>query len=283
MGKIKDYKEGSTRGKALSIPGSTYKNDALAQAWVDRRDLAMLAVWFDSHGIQIKTMTDLVRTCIIQMVEHAVSQGHIERIKYTSEAEDVLNSLFVNLSLNPKGRGDRNLLHNMMLDEVLKEEALGMRRDGTSPMDGIRANRYRRGVSKDDKRYRFEKEHGISASDVRPEDLEAAERALKSMSKTKEKSVHEMTLAEKIKAYPYDYNEDGTLKIDPRSVSKNYEKVVTTEPCVCEIEAEESDVKVGVGASSNNNNDRPRPLTDGELEAKERAIAEKDRLLSGDW
>lgn len=113
-----EYKEDSTRGKAIMRP-KTYKGDSLISIWLDRRKLAALSIWLDSNGLTTRFISDVVRNTLDQVYEKLLDSGAIEELDVTM-AGDILRAKY-KIDLNPQGRGERNLLHNLQLDEVKKE------------------------------------------------------------------------------------------------------------------------------------------------------------------
>lgn len=118
MGKYKQkiYKEDSTRGSALMRPRS-YKGDSLVQAWIDRRKLAVISVWLDEGGYSTRHLSDLIKFTIDEVANKLVDNGIVRKIEFTSDASRLLESKYT-ADLNPGGRGERNLLHNLQLDEI---------------------------------------------------------------------------------------------------------------------------------------------------------------------
>ena len=111
--------EDSTKGKALMRP-KTYKGDSFVQVWLDRRKLAALSVWLDKNEMKTRFMSDVVRMALDQIYEHLVNNGVVDEID-TVSATRILEGKY-RVGLNPKGRGERNLLHNMILSEQKDEE-----------------------------------------------------------------------------------------------------------------------------------------------------------------
>jgi len=112
------YKEDSTKGGALLNP-KTYKGDVLVQLWIDSRILATLSNWLDNGGMVTRFMSDVVRTTLEQVVEHLKEQGEVEMVELCRDARDLLKRKY-RVDLNPGGKGGRNKLHNLTLDERRK-------------------------------------------------------------------------------------------------------------------------------------------------------------------
>jgi hypothetical protein len=113
-----EYVEDSTRGKALAKP-RTYKGDALVQAWVDRRKLAVLSEWLDNSGHRTKFLSDVLKFTIDIVVDQLIENGLAEKIELTEDAVRILDMKY-SANLNPNDRGKRNLVHNLQLDEIRK-------------------------------------------------------------------------------------------------------------------------------------------------------------------
>ena len=117
--KIGEYKEDSTKGKAMMRP-RTYKGDSLVQVWIDRRWLASLSVWLESNGVRTRHMSDVLRESLRELYEHLIKTGEVSEID-TTEAGNILEDRY-RVELNPGGRGGRNLLHNKLLSTYKGEE-----------------------------------------------------------------------------------------------------------------------------------------------------------------
>jgi hypothetical protein len=118
---MREYKEDSTRGKALVRPRS-YKGDSLVQAWVDRRKLAMLSIWLDNGGYNTRHLSEVVKLTIDEVVERLIESGIVKKIEFTGEATQII-AMKYKADLNPSGRGLRNLSHNLHLDEMRRGKA----------------------------------------------------------------------------------------------------------------------------------------------------------------
>jgi hypothetical protein len=133
------YVEDSTRGKALVKPRS-YKKDALVQAWVDRRKLAMLSVWLDEGGYKTRYMSDLIKYTIDEVVESLIVNKVVDKIEFTTDAVEIMKKY--RADLNPGDRGLRNLHHNLVLDEMRKNKSfeyeVNQRATGDSLVERVR-------------------------------------------------------------------------------------------------------------------------------------------------
>jgi len=118
---MREYKEDSTRGKSMIRP-RRYKRDALVQTWVDRRKLAMLSIWLDEGGYGTRFLSDVVKITIDEIVEKLVREGMVRRVEFTDEATRILQSKY-KIDLNPSGRGVKNLVHNLTLDDLRRERS----------------------------------------------------------------------------------------------------------------------------------------------------------------
>jgi hypothetical protein len=106
--------EDSTKGGARVDPRN-YKGDVYAQAWIDARKLAMLSIWLDDAGYSTRFLSEVLKFTIDVIVEHLVNTGAVEVIEFTEDARNVLEAKY-KASLNPGGRGKKNLVHNLVLD-----------------------------------------------------------------------------------------------------------------------------------------------------------------------
>jgi len=108
-------REDSTKGKARIMPVN-YKGDVLVQAWIDARKLAVLSIWLDK-GYETKHLSDLIKFTVDELVSQLVETGIVEKIEFSKDARDLLMMKY-RAQLNPGGRGERNALHNLHLDEL---------------------------------------------------------------------------------------------------------------------------------------------------------------------
>jgi hypothetical protein len=134
---MRQYVEDSTKGKAMVNP-RTYKKDSLVQVWVDSRKLAMLSRWFDDGGRSTRFLSDVVKFTIDLVIDSLLSEGKIDRVEFTSDAREMLERKY-RVNLNPSGRGDRNVIHNLTLDERRREQM--EKGDGLRPSIDGRAER----------------------------------------------------------------------------------------------------------------------------------------------
>ena len=110
--------EDSTKGKADVNP-KRYKGDVYTQAWMDARKLATLSIWLDDAGYRTRFLSEVVKFTIDMVLEHLIDSGNVKMIEFTEEARDILEAKY-RTNLNPGGRGKRNVLHNMVLDDRRK-------------------------------------------------------------------------------------------------------------------------------------------------------------------
>jgi uncharacterized membrane-anchored protein len=111
---MRRYKEDETRGGSVLDPRN-YKGDSLIQAWVDRRKIATLLRWLEQGGYVVIHMSDILKIAIDELVAGLVSQGLVDEVELTKDANLLLDRF--KASLNPGGRGLKNLHHNLLLDE----------------------------------------------------------------------------------------------------------------------------------------------------------------------
>ena len=121
-----EYKVDSTRGSSLINPIS-YKGDVLVQVWVDSRVLATLTRWLEREGTYPRFMSEVVRIPLEMMAKYAVDVDGADMVEDTGEARTLLERRF-HINLNRGGRGGKNILHNQVLSERIKE-GMGKRGD----------------------------------------------------------------------------------------------------------------------------------------------------------
>ena len=117
----KGYAENSTRGNAKMIPVE-YKKDVIVQAWVDARKLVVLDRWLNRSGYTTKFISNIIQFTVDEVVEQVIALGHVQKVEYTKDARILLDDKF-KTDLNPSGRGERNVSHNLRLDDVRKDNA----------------------------------------------------------------------------------------------------------------------------------------------------------------
>jgi hypothetical protein len=105
---------GSTKGSARVEP-RCYKGDSCVQVWLDSRKIAMLSTWLDSRGIMTRFMSDVIRESLDQLCTHLVNSSNGIELD-TSAARDLIESKY-KVNLNPNGRGKKNLINNLVLDD----------------------------------------------------------------------------------------------------------------------------------------------------------------------
>ena len=115
----RDYVEDSTRGNAKIMP-LNYKGDVLVQSWIDARKLATLSKWLDEGGYFTRFLSDIVKIVIDEVVGQLVEGGKCEMVEFSEDARDYLVCKY-RVNLNPSGRGKRNMLHNLHLDEMRRK------------------------------------------------------------------------------------------------------------------------------------------------------------------
>lgn len=112
------YKSDTTRGSYVPDP-RTYKGDVLVQVWIDSRILATLSEWLDKNGGITRYMSEVVKVPLEILVKHLTSGGDVELIDDTVVARRMLEKKY-RVNLNPEGRGERNVLHNIQLSDRRK-------------------------------------------------------------------------------------------------------------------------------------------------------------------
>lgn len=107
-----------TRGSSKMNPVK-YKGDALVQVWVDSRVLATLSNWLDIEGNFTRFLSEVIRDSLQVLCDSLVENGKAVMIDDTVEARKLLERKY-RVNLNPKGRGKKNKLHNIVLSEKRK-------------------------------------------------------------------------------------------------------------------------------------------------------------------
>ena len=114
------YKEDSTKGKSRIMP-KKYKGDTYVQCWLDSRKLATLSKWLDEDSDhRTRFLSDIIKYIVDMVIEHLVKVGEVEMIDLTEDARDMLTRKY-RTNLNPSGRGTKNVLHNLTLDNMRME------------------------------------------------------------------------------------------------------------------------------------------------------------------
>ncbi len=113
-----NLKVNETRGKSIVDPVNlgNYKGDVLVQTWIDSRLLATVSEWLDGNGLVTRHMSDIVKFVIEEVVSQLVREGEVEMIELCGDARDLLERKY-RTNLNPGGRGKKNILHNLVLDD----------------------------------------------------------------------------------------------------------------------------------------------------------------------
>lgn len=102
-----------TRGTGAFKP-TRYEKDALVQLWTDRRDIATIVLYMESHGQKPRYLSDVLKFCIENIREQVKRQG-IEYVESSTVATEMLEDRF-NINLNPGGRGKKNYVNNLLLE-----------------------------------------------------------------------------------------------------------------------------------------------------------------------
>jgi hypothetical protein len=104
--------EGSTRGRGKLNP-KVYKPDALVQVWLDSRKLALLSRWLDQDGQRTRFLSEVVRYTLDMVVEILENEGW--KLGEVAESREMLERKY-DSTLNPRGRGKKNVLNNIVLE-----------------------------------------------------------------------------------------------------------------------------------------------------------------------
>jgi len=106
------YVEDTTKGKSVMSPRS-YKSDVLVQVWLNSRKLDLLSRWLDKDGPTTRFLSEVVRQSLDAVVELLEDNGW--EMRSTVESREMLERKY-KANLNPRGKGEKNKLHNMILD-----------------------------------------------------------------------------------------------------------------------------------------------------------------------
>lgn len=114
-------KNNSTKGKSLINPTS-YKGDVLTQVWLDSRVLATLSNWLDGqeNGLKTRFLSEVVKYSLTSLADFLVDNNEVELVDDTIYARSLLEFKY-KVNLNPKGKGKRNIQHNMLLSDKRKK------------------------------------------------------------------------------------------------------------------------------------------------------------------
>ena len=115
-----EYVQDSTKGAALLSGAKTYKRDVLMQVWMQSRHLATLLNWLESNGRRVRFRSEIVQFTVEEIVRHLRDSKGCDIVEFTEDARNTLDERF-GVQSNPKERGMKNVLHNMILDDRRKE------------------------------------------------------------------------------------------------------------------------------------------------------------------
>lgn len=116
-----EYKEDCTNGQFSILNPKTFKGDALVQVWMDSRELATISNWLDKNGSYTRFLSEVVKDSLHGLCEKLVESGEVEMVEDTTEARYLLEKKY-RINLNPDGRGEKNVLHNIILSNRKREE-----------------------------------------------------------------------------------------------------------------------------------------------------------------
>lgn len=255
-----EYKEDSTRGKNPRIDPKSYKPDVLVQVWVEARKLVMLNQWLDKNGFSTRFMSEIVRNTIDVVVDQLLLTGEVEKIEFNQIARDILQHRYNRDNLNPRGRGDRNVVHNLHLDNI-RRESLSSSSDQEFVSGINKPVQASKGISDDE----WERVQKRIQEDKRQEAKECSnhikydENGLAIINRERKDSYTE---------------KDRQKDLDKKTKSE-------AEMLLEEIAKDHNvDVKKGVVRPLDN---RPRPLTEEELREKEEKLKAKDQAEKDAW
>jgi len=143
------YTEDSTKGASLLGNPKTYKRDVLVQVWMQSRHLATLLNWLESIDRKVRFRSEIVQFTVEEIVKHIRDSKVCEVVEYASEARDILKDRF-GVESNPKHRGEKNALHNMMLDDRRRESDVDLVATGMKIMESMKKEGEKERVPKKD-------------------------------------------------------------------------------------------------------------------------------------
>lgn len=103
----------SNKGRSPLRP-TRNERDAVVQVWVDRKDLATIGLYMETKGIRLVHMSDILGFCV-EVVKTIILKANGTYVSSTAEASAFLESRF-KAKLNPRGRGNKNLITNLLGD-----------------------------------------------------------------------------------------------------------------------------------------------------------------------
>ena len=119
--KIGEYKEDCTDGKFSIINPKSFKGDVVVQVWIDARELATISDWLDKSGSFTRFLSEVVKDSLHMFCGELVDSGEVDMVEDTNEARYMLEKKY-RINLNPNGRGEKNVLHNIVLSNRKREE-----------------------------------------------------------------------------------------------------------------------------------------------------------------
>ena len=216
----KGFKEDSTKGKARMIPVN-YKGDVIVQAWLDARKLLVLSRWLDKGGYNTQNLSNIIKFTVDEIVEQLISSGMEQKVEYTKDARTLLEDKY-RCDLNPSGRGERNMVHNMRLDDIRKGNAYENEK-GQIPASSTVEKDARSATEKALEEYRRMEKEGF------PSD------------KKREAEGHEEAMEEYFKEHKVD--EDGIVIVKTKSREENIEAGRIRAAEIARDNAEEAEAK----------------------------------------
>jgi len=105
----------TTKGSAPLNP-ARYEKDALIQVWVDRRDLANIAMYLEANGRKVRFLAEIVRFSI-ELTSEKIKESGMEFFSETGAANKYITDRF-QTNLNPGGKGNKNLVNNLLMDSI---------------------------------------------------------------------------------------------------------------------------------------------------------------------
>lgn len=92
--------------------------DAVFQTYISRRYIATLILHFEEQGIEITSMSDLVRTVLQFFSQIAVNEWGAREVLSSEDATEIIKRKFSNLELNPGGRMLPSYMKNVQRESI---------------------------------------------------------------------------------------------------------------------------------------------------------------------
>jgi hypothetical protein len=78
--------------------------DAVLQTYIPRRIMATLILHFEKEGIEVNSMSDLIRTVLQYFSQIAVNEWGAREVLSSEDATEIIKRKFPKIEMNPGGR-----------------------------------------------------------------------------------------------------------------------------------------------------------------------------------